>query len=271
MEEEEDNFYMTSIHDRYAARPESLGGMCLAKFAVNYEPICNTGCDIGNLQMYENDDDSDSDYGGSNHHNDVITLKNNLGQMHKRKCESILHVKSYRQNTEPEKYYHSHLILYLPWWNEDELLGEYATDRDHYLHASNVVEHNAQCFYMHSEIMDAAINDIADNGPPEMAWDSIAPTIGRENVDASNDDRIIVCNIESKEDDDKKVHDLDACPGKNSSEQSDSRKNKLSTLFDREAHKDIMSNAEYRNHMCNLNECQCKAVMFNRRWCKEYV
>ena len=30
---------MTSIHDRYAARPESLQNMCLASFAVSYEPI----------------------------------------------------------------------------------------------------------------------------------------------------------------------------------------------------------------------------------------
>ena len=39
MNDEEDNVYMTSIHDRYAARPESLQNMCLATFAVSYEPI----------------------------------------------------------------------------------------------------------------------------------------------------------------------------------------------------------------------------------------
>ena len=30
--------------------------------------------------------------------------------------------------------------------------------------------------------MDSAINDIADSGPPEMAWDAIAPTIEQGNV-----------------------------------------------------------------------------------------
>ena len=42
MNEEEDGVYMTSIHDRYAACPESLQNMCLATFAVSYEPIFGT-------------------------------------------------------------------------------------------------------------------------------------------------------------------------------------------------------------------------------------
>ena len=39
MNEEEDDVYMTSIHDKYAACPELLQNMCLATFAVSYEPI----------------------------------------------------------------------------------------------------------------------------------------------------------------------------------------------------------------------------------------
>ena len=37
LNEDEDDVYMTSIHDRYAARPNALEDLCLAKFAVNYE------------------------------------------------------------------------------------------------------------------------------------------------------------------------------------------------------------------------------------------
>ena len=43
MDEDEDNVYMTSTHDRYAACPDNLEGICLAKFAVNYEPLLNSG------------------------------------------------------------------------------------------------------------------------------------------------------------------------------------------------------------------------------------
>ena len=44
MEEEDENVYATSIHDRYAAQPDSLENMCLAKFAVNYKPA-HASCD----------------------------------------------------------------------------------------------------------------------------------------------------------------------------------------------------------------------------------
>ena len=77
-------------------------------------------------------------------------------------------MKTYQQNTEPEKYYHSRLILYLPWCNEDELIGSYASYKDHYLDVSDVVEHNAHAFILHSEQIDTAMNNIAENGPPEI-------------------------------------------------------------------------------------------------------
>ena len=43
MDEDEDNIYMTSIHDRHAAHLNNLESICLAKFAVNYEPLLNSG------------------------------------------------------------------------------------------------------------------------------------------------------------------------------------------------------------------------------------
>ena len=35
---DDDDISATSIHDRYAARPNNLENMCLATFAANYEP-----------------------------------------------------------------------------------------------------------------------------------------------------------------------------------------------------------------------------------------
>ena len=37
MDDDEENVFATSTIDRYAARPQILGNMCLAKFAVNYD------------------------------------------------------------------------------------------------------------------------------------------------------------------------------------------------------------------------------------------
>ena len=37
LEEDEENVYMTSIQECYAARSDNLEHMCLAKFAVNHD------------------------------------------------------------------------------------------------------------------------------------------------------------------------------------------------------------------------------------------
>ena len=77
MDEDEDNVYMTSIHDRYAAHPNNLEGICLAKFAVNYELLLNScGNDEGN-NIFEHTHDSD-DEGNNNddlQESNIITLK----------------------------------------------------------------------------------------------------------------------------------------------------------------------------------------------------
>ena len=56
MDEDEDNVYMTSIHDRYAAPPNNLEGICFAKFTVIYEPLLkssgnNEGTTYLNMHM----------------------------------------------------------------------------------------------------------------------------------------------------------------------------------------------------------------------------
>ena len=105
--------------------PDVLDDMSLAKFAVTY--------DVGNgntsSDSHENDDscnesdDDINDYLDVNHvdsnvsswKNEVIILKNGLGHMRKQRQQSILRVTSFKMATQPEKYYHSRLILYLPW------------------------------------------------------------------------------------------------------------------------------------------------------------
>ena len=80
----------------------------------------------------------------------------------------------------------------MPWNREDELLGEYNTYEDHYGNVKDVVECNAEKYHLHSNKPNTAINDIADNEPPEIAWDSIAPTVEEDNVIAADDDRVTI-------------------------------------------------------------------------------
>ena len=60
------------------------------------------------------------------------------------------------------------------------MIGSYASYKDHYVAISDVVEHNA--FFLHSEEMNTAMNNKAENGPPEIVWYTIAPTNEEENM-----------------------------------------------------------------------------------------
>ena len=94
--------------------------------------------------------------------------------------------------------------------------------------------------------MDAAINDLVDNGPPQIVWDSIAPTIEENNSNTTEDD-VIIHNIDSEEGEDDNSEN-NSTEQQNNTENNSTR-NKMSKLFEREAHKDIMSNVEYCKHL----------------------
>ena len=190
--------------------------------------------------------------------------------MRKRWKEAILYVTSFRQGTEPENYYQSRLLLYLPWRYEEHLLDGYETYQDHYNEVIELVEKNAKQFHLHNEIMDNAISHVAENGLPEIAWDAIAPMLEEDNLQTQNADCVVVHNnVDENGDDDSHINDLDT-PA-DDSVSSDTHKNKLSVMFSREARKDIMSNSEYRYCLRNLNHSQKKIVMFNHKWCKDYI
>ena len=286
MNEDEDDVYMISIHDRYAARPKALEDMCLAKFAINYEVVTGDYKE-GNdeVNIYEDGDDEynedencndgeicgtcDSNISGMKSGN-TIKLKDGLGSMKKRRKEAILRVTSFRVGTEPENYYHSRLLLYLPWRTEGELLDGHETYQDHYNKVLELVEQNAKQFHLHNETMDNAISSVAENGLPEMVWDSIAPMAEETNIHGEDDYCVITHNNENEHGDaDSDVNDLDAPSDENAS--SETHKNKLSMMFSREARKDIMTNSEYRYYLRHLNTAQRKIIMFNRQWCKNYV
>ena len=91
LNEDEDDVYMTSIRDRYAAHPNALEDLCLAKFAVYYELQIGRGKEgDGEKSIYDDTDDDDGDAEVScNPDCDItplkcqstIKLKNGLGEM----------------------------------------------------------------------------------------------------------------------------------------------------------------------------------------------
>ena len=88
----------------------------------------------------------------------------------------------------------------MPQCSESALLGICDSYAEHYHNVRDLVEHNAHYFNQHSEDMDLARNLVPDNSPPEMVWDTIAPTI-EENGSTVSEDFITIRHVDSDEDD----------------------------------------------------------------------
>ena len=132
LDEDDENMFSTSLIDRYTARPNSLQNMCLATFAVNYDVVSAVHtCD---MEEMDTDEGTEEDMyaerqikNGECGMPETIKLKDGLGYMRKRKQESILRTKRYKAHIEPEKYFHSQLLLYYPWCNEDDIIAGFAS------------------------------------------------------------------------------------------------------------------------------------------------
>ena len=102
--------------------------------------------------------------------------------MHKRKQEVILHVRRYKLQTEPQKYYHSKLILFYPWRNEEDLITGFNSYMESYLDKQAVIHKNAQSFNEDCERFDSTLKAFENDVRLQSAWDSIVPTITEEDA-----------------------------------------------------------------------------------------
>ena len=257
MEDDDEDIFMTSIHDRYAARPNDKEAMCLAKFAVSYDVVCSQNkdqddqypldheSDIGILDDdIHNDNNQIEDSGGSGKSKkEVIQLKTELGFMRKRKRESVLRTNKVKLTVDPEKYYHSFLMLFFPWSSEENLKGTFETYEEQYKSNRNIVDHNASHFNHNSDHLDNAIDALTKNGSPKTSRDTVAPMIEEENINAQQNGY----HVHQGGDDDIDTSKHNVCA------ETDKYKSCLSMQYTMEACKDIMSASEYRECIRKLN------------------
>ena len=109
LHDDEEDVFATSVTDRYAARPLALQDICLATFAIMYDVIKSS------TQTKETEDVNTQEdmYNTENPETSKkIKLQKGLGIIWKRKQRAILCTRRYKAHTEPEKYYHTKLLLY---------------------------------------------------------------------------------------------------------------------------------------------------------------
>ena len=67
-------------------------------------------------------------------------------------------------------------MLYVPWRDESSyLLGGYMDFHSHYEDKKDDILKNEQKFTQNATEIDEAIDDLTEHGPPQHAWDQVAP------------------------------------------------------------------------------------------------
>ena len=140
-DDDDEDVFATSVIDRYAPRPCALQNICLATFAVMYDVIhlsTMTGetLDVNTEEHMQNTENA--------HALTKMKLQKGLGVIRQRKQQAILHTRRYKIHTEPEKSYHSKLLLYYPWNEEDDIISTYQSYHDSYISKQDIIHQNAQ-------------------------------------------------------------------------------------------------------------------------------
>ena len=108
-----------------------------------------------------------------------MKLQKGSGVIRKRKQQAILHTRRYKVCTEPEKYYHSKLLLYYPRNHEDDIISTYQSYHDSYISKQHIIHQNAQKINEDCVTFDIDLQDLEHN-IPQSAWEMVAPNIAQD-------------------------------------------------------------------------------------------
>ncbi|XP_025759938.1 uncharacterized protein LOC109197979 isoform X1 [Oreochromis niloticus] len=168
---ESSNVWMTSLNDKYKARPETpeYEEMCMADFAATCRIV----------------------YGQQTKGKDVLPLLNEMGFVQRRKNDKPAIIRFHRcsQEKHPEQYYGRLLKLYLPHRSDHELktpsLPTYqafygagcvqlpGTDRLEYV--QHIVKRNREKYEKNSEEIESAVEEYEQNRGVTDEWCNLAP------------------------------------------------------------------------------------------------
>jgi len=179
LDPDSENIYMTGLVQRYAARPSSLDTMCLSDFPVEYD-VCYQN------SSHHTDDTDDIQTGEqldrSLYDKKFITLDGGMGKMRHRKTRAILITHWFSQQTEPEKHYHSELMLFTACRDEErDLLGDFETYSESRASRQDKIDSVKKRFYHHADEVSDAVDEFFQHRPPVTAWDALASQQHQEN------------------------------------------------------------------------------------------
>ena len=270
LDDSDTDIYCKNIIDRYAARPQTLENMSLAEFAANYtykqerhNNVMEDKDELTGESEREFGDDDNDDNNNSIVQTSIITLQNGLSSMRKGKRKAIIRWHNFNIQKEPEKHFRSRIMLFLPWRTESELLQNHTSYIDRYHSEIDRIKVIENMFIHQEEDINSAFEHLQDAGPPQAAWDNLAPS-AEEAQKLAQDEGVSDEHPMAEEDIQEHINQI-------VKEVPQSRNESLSLKYTKEARKELLSTQEYNKSMQQLNKEQKMMVMHHRKWCKETV
>ena len=154
-------------------------------------------------------------------------------------------------------------MLFLPWRVEErDLLKDYPSYSTHYYAVKERLQEEESKFTRNLELTHRAIVQMQAYGPPQHAWDNVAP----ENAHQELLDQAEGIAVERP----MAQADLDANEAMVMGPQANETR-ELISQYDLEINKSQMNSTQYRGMMRGLNKKQKQIVMYNRCWCKKTI
>ncbi|XP_062607978.1 uncharacterized protein LOC134269784, partial [Saccostrea cucullata] len=175
-----DDVFQKGLLERYAARPLSLENMTLSDFGSMYQTKYTPANNEEDISE-ENEEQSEKQ-------SKTITLLNAMGTMRKRKKRAIIRYPRFSKQKHPEKFFHSVLMLYVPWRNEeDDLLKPYRSYEDHFTQKQDEIIRNIELFEKESGLLDSALQILRCEDLRPSEWDKLASTTEQEQSDCKEE------------------------------------------------------------------------------------
>ena len=252
LENDEEDLYLKSLIDRYAARPNKLENMCLAEFVAKY--------DVKYSQKLDDDNDHTPNplQKQETEITDTIFLEDGLGQMKRRSQEAVIRFPKYNSEKESEKYFRGKLMLYTPWRDEDQLIGQSDSFYDNYRLLLDEITENEQRYTKNGPTFEEAVQDLNEYGPPLHAFANVAPNAEHQRLQDEDEGILEERHLEQE--------DLDE-----NEKLTQGQNNIVGHRFHTQTDTNLLSSADYCTRMQQLNKEQRNIVCYHRNWCKSVV
>ncbi|MES9882265.1 MAG: DUF6570 domain-containing protein, partial [Sedimenticola sp.] len=182
LEEEDENIFVSSMEEKYAARPDVLTSWCLSYFVSWY--TASSLLDTNDVQPDILEDvqlpviDNPADFlavADAPEHFVICTSSGATYKMKKRKKQALIRYHTYSILREPESFYYSELFLFVPWRTDDDILHGYPSYHQSHEAHEETIQETKSVLQQHRSLVDAAVEDFTENGPRSDSWDLLNP------------------------------------------------------------------------------------------------